>query len=99
MVTTLILQAIRDGHRHGADIMQATGQPAGTVYKVLRRLDDMGLLTAKWEQPAIAERERRPRRRYYRLTVDGERELVRAVERYRQLAPAALGRIVPQRSR
>jgi DNA-binding PadR family transcriptional regulator len=77
-VTCAILDAIRAGHRHGADIMAATGQGGGTVYKVLRRLEDRGLVVGRWEDADIAERERRPRRRYYKVTPDGVAELRRA---------------------
>jgi DNA-binding PadR family transcriptional regulator len=97
--TARILQAIRAGHRYGADIVTSTGQGAGTVYKVLRRIEEMGFVVAKWEDAAIAERERRPRRRYYRITPQGQKELTRAVERYHALEPSLLRRTVPERSR
>jgi DNA-binding PadR family transcriptional regulator len=90
-VTTMILRAVRDGHRHGADIMSATREGGGTVYKVLRRLEERGLIQGRWEDAAIAEAERRPRRRYYRLTRAGDAELVRALDRYRELAVGPLG--------
>jgi len=44
----------------------------GTVYKALGRLESMGLLDGRWEDAADAERERRPRRRLYRITSPGE---------------------------
>ena len=90
-VTAMILRAVREGHRHGADIMRATGEGGGTVYKVLRRLEERGLIVGRWEDAAVAERERRPRRRYYRLTREGTVELARALERYRELAVGGLG--------
>jgi DNA-binding PadR family transcriptional regulator len=90
-VTTMILRAVRDGRRHGADIMSATREGGGTVYKVLRRLEERGLIQGRWEDAAIAEAERRPRRRYYRLTRAGDAELVRALDRYRELAVGPLG--------
>ena len=99
LITSLILRAVRDGHRHGADIMVATGEGGGTVYKVLRRLEERHLITGRWEDAAIAERERRPRRRYYRITREGEAELMRAVERYRSVAWTRLGRTTLQRGR
>lgn len=90
-VTAVILRALRDGHRHGADIMSATGEGGGTVYKVLRRLEDRELIAGQWEDATVAERERRPRRRYYELTAQGKVELARALERYRDLAASVLG--------
>ncbi len=47
----------------------------GTLYKALGRLAEHGLLEAAWEDPAIGEREGRPRRRLYRITGEGERRL------------------------
>lgn len=47
----------------------------GTLYKALGRLAAQGLLQAEWEDPEIAVREGRPRRRLYRITGDGVRRL------------------------
>lgn len=91
-VTGEILHAIDRGHRHGADIVVVTGQAGGTVYKVLRRLEERGLIVGLWEDAAIAERERRPRRRYYKLTSAGQAELALVTERYRALRRPATGR-------
>jgi DNA-binding PadR family transcriptional regulator len=44
----------------------------GTLYKALNRLADSGMLTAVWEDAAIALGGSRPRRRLYRITVRGE---------------------------
>ena len=44
----------------------------GTLYKALNRLAEAGMLTADWEDAAIALRDGRPRRRLYRITVRGE---------------------------
>ena len=53
----------------------------GTLYKALARMTESGLLEATWEDPGIAEKERRPRRRFYRITAGGRTALraVRAV--------------------
>jgi DNA-binding PadR family transcriptional regulator len=50
----------------------------GTLYKALARLAYQGLLTARWEQPVLAEAEGRPRRRLYRITDAGRAALVHA---------------------
>ena len=47
----------------------------GTLYKALGRLAEQGLLEAEWEDPAIAVREGRPRRRLYRITGEGARRV------------------------
>src|ERR671919_346318 len=43
----------------------------GTLYRALGRLEDMGFLESRWEDPEIAAGENRPRRRMYSLTALG----------------------------
>lgn len=43
----------------------------GLIYKALRRLERVGALTSRWEDPDVALADRRPRRRYYALTPNG----------------------------
>ncbi len=43
----------------------------GTLYRALGRLEDMGFLESRWEDPRISARENRPRRRLYTLTALG----------------------------
>jgi len=52
----------------------------GTLYKALTRLQRDGLLASRWEDPQQAADEGRPRRRFYRLTLEGEGELAKALE-------------------
>ncbi len=54
--------------RHGYDICQATRLRSGTVYPLLIRLHDQGLLEAEWQPP---EGPGRPPRHVYRLTAAG----------------------------
>jgi PadR family transcriptional regulator, regulatory protein PadR len=44
----------------------------GTLYRALGRLEQMGLVRSRREDPAIAARENRPGRRLYTLTAAGE---------------------------
>ena len=44
----------------------------GTLYRALGRLEDMGFLKSRWEDPTIPARENRPGRRLYSLTAAGE---------------------------
>lgn len=68
----------------------------GTLYRALGRLEDMGLLRSRWEDPEIPARENRPGRRLYTLTAEGEAALAAARARLtarrsktrRRLAPA-----------
>lgn len=50
----------------------------GSLYRGLERLHDFGYLDSRLEDPAAAEAERRPRRRFYRVTAEGRRALARA---------------------
>ena len=50
----------------------------GTLYKALARLEREGFLASRWEDPQIAAAEARPRRRFYRLTLQGEGALSKA---------------------
>jgi DNA-binding PadR family transcriptional regulator len=83
--TTLVLQALLQGHHHGFDIMDATGLPSGTVYPFLRRLDAEGCVRSRWEKDGEARKEQRPPRRYYELTPHGRHLAAEAVARYRPL--------------
>ena len=47
----------------------------GTLYKALGRMQQAGLLKSRWEDPAIAADESRPRRRLYQVTAAGESAL------------------------
>jgi DNA-binding PadR family transcriptional regulator len=50
----------------------------GTLYRALGRLESMGLLESRWEDPDIPARENRPGRRLYTLTAAGELALAAA---------------------
>ncbi len=84
--TIAVMRAIRNGYGYGTDIMDRTGLPSGTVYPTLSRMDERGYLRSRWEEREQADAERRPRRRYYRLTPSGEQALDAAI---RQLAGLA----------
>lgn len=51
--------------RYGYELAKATGLASGTLYPILIRLEERGLLEARWEFT-----ERRPRH-VYRLTAEG----------------------------
>jgi DNA-binding PadR family transcriptional regulator len=44
----------------------------GTLYRALGRLEKMGLLQSRWEDPQSPASENRPGRRLYTLTAAGE---------------------------
>jgi DNA-binding PadR family transcriptional regulator len=61
----LALAADPQAWRHGYDLCQETGLKAGTMYPILIRLADQGLLETEWEQPTVPGR---PARHLYRLS-------------------------------
>lgn len=86
-ITSLkILAAIRDGSTYGLDLVTTTGLPSGTIYPTLSRLKSSGLVRARWEDQRVAERDGRPRRRYYGLTPAGAEALAEGVAAYRRVA-------------
>ena len=80
-----VLGAVSRGVRYGFDIMDATDLPSGTVYPVLGRLERDGYVRSKWEAQAVAQREKRPPRRYYEISAAGSRALTESAEHYRTL--------------
>lgn len=74
---------------HGYAIAKAVGEDDGsrlltgygTLYRALGRLEKMGILESRWEDPHLAAAEHRPGRRLYTLTALGERALAQAGKR------------------
>jgi PadR family transcriptional regulator, regulatory protein PadR len=68
----------------------------GTLYRALARLERMGLLRSRREDPEIAARENRPIRRLYTLTALGEAAAREAAETSTNRAPRrARRRVAP----
>jgi len=84
--TIEVLHAIAAGHRYGFDIMEDTGLPGGTVYPALAALERDGLVSSSWEDPQVAQADKRPPRRYYEVAHRGRQALQREVERLRRLS-------------
>ena len=72
----LVLDVLRDGPAYGYEILkriftqsrQVIRWHKGTLYRVLRDLERRRLVTSEWRGPQSGRQ-----RRYYRLTVRGER--------------------------
>src|SRR5919199_2162570 len=67
----LLLEALaaRAGEwRHGYELMKETGLLSGTLYPLLMRMTDQGLVEAEWRPPVQPGR---PARHAYRLTAKG----------------------------
>jgi len=54
--------------RHGYDLMKDTGLSSGTLYPLLMRMTEQGLVEAEWREPMQLGR---PARHAYRLTASG----------------------------
>ncbi len=80
-----------DAWHHGYALSRATGLASGTLYPILRRLLDAGLVEARW---ATEDEGTGPRRHLYRLTAEGR---AMAVARAARVAPWAPPRPVQAR--
>ena len=87
----LLLGALSTREMYGyelvADLRRRTDDvidlPEGTVYPLLRRLERRGLVSGHW-----VETDGGPRRRYYRLTQEGERALATGRREWRRFVAA-----------
>lgn len=63
----IMLRRPRAWH-YGYELSRETGLSSGTLYPLLIRLSDQGLLDSEWQEP---ERPGKPPRHVYRLTPEG----------------------------
>ena len=91
MVLRTLFEAPEQWH-YGYDLSRTTGLQPGTLYPILARLTERGLLTSQWEAEAP---EGRPRRHLYRLSEAGVVHVarsatsgVRVERRGRRIQPA-----------
>jgi PadR family transcriptional regulator, regulatory protein PadR len=95
----MVLAALERGEAHGFELLrrlEGLGSGAltlkeGTLYPVLYRLEEAGLLRGQWEDDSQGRRG--PRRRIYRLTDKGKRDLARRREDWTQFV-SIVGRIL-----
>src|SRR5688572_17527465 len=87
--TQAVLAALLEGRgdvKYGLEIAKEAGLASGTIYPILARLERAGWVESEWEDIDPHEAGRR-RRRYYRLTGEGEhvahRELAATVQQLR----------------
>lgn len=69
--TRLLLAALAEAPqawRHGYELAKVTGLKSGTLYPLLMRLHEQGLLEAEWREADVRGR---PPRHAYRLTGEG----------------------------
>jgi DNA-binding PadR family transcriptional regulator len=85
MQTQLVFQAFLDSpsdETYGFELAQATGLSSGTIYPILNRLEDEGLVKSRWED--VETKGQRRRRRYYGLTGEGRRTAHAATSKQRE---------------
>jgi DNA-binding PadR family transcriptional regulator len=58
------------GNHYGLGLIDVTGLKSGSLYPILRRLEEQRWIAGEWEDIDEAAEGRR-RRRYYKLTPDG----------------------------
>jgi DNA-binding PadR family transcriptional regulator len=92
----LVFQAFLDaaeGETYGFELSRTTGLPSGTIYPILRRLEDEDLIKSRWTE--IETETQRRNRKYYALTAEGRRVAHKATVDQRQalrlLAPGLAG--------
>ncbi|HUE00554.1 MAG TPA: PadR family transcriptional regulator [Bryobacteraceae bacterium] len=92
----LILRTLIWGAQHGQGIARAIQQTSeqellvehGALYPALQRLEERGWISAKW---GVSDNNRKAR--FYSLTADGRKQLVRETAKWERLA-AAIGRVL-----
>jgi PadR family transcriptional regulator, regulatory protein PadR len=85
MQKKLVLQAFLDApseETYGFELAEATGLPSGTIYPILRNLEDGGLIKSRWAEVDTGPQRRR--RRYYALTGEGRRAAHQATTEQRK---------------
>lgn len=67
----------------GAEILDETGLLSGTLYPILKRLENEGVLVSEWETLNKDEVQMgTPRRRFYKLTGKGKRVATESVSEH-----------------
>lgn len=95
----MVLSVLERGEAHGFDVMRRLEREGcgalrlreGSLYPVLYRLERVGCIEGQWETDNTGRRG--PRRRIYRLTNKGRRELAARRDGWRQFV-AVVGPIV-----
>lgn len=90
--TRLVLAALADAPQrwwHGYELGRAVGLKSGTLYPLLIRLHEQGLLESEWRSSEVRGR---PPRHVYRLTAAGA---ALATEQAREAAAQGAGALRP----
>jgi DNA-binding PadR family transcriptional regulator len=77
----MVMQALARGHRYGFEIASVVGLRPGSVYQVLRRLEEAGYVVGTWEAADEAHVAGRPPRRFYGIRPAACGELLEEIAR------------------
>lgn len=92
-VETIVLSSLRKEAAYGYQLIRNLFEltqgslhlSEATVYTVLHRLEQSKFITAKW-----IKAENKRRRKYYRLTVKGEKKLAKNIEEWNEISKVML---------
>ncbi len=98
-VETMVLAVLSNGDAHGFEIMQRLDRESrgilhlkeGTLYPTLYRLEESGAVKARWDEES--SKSKGPRRRIYRITKKGKRELAKRRDEW-QTFVSVIGSVV-----
>jgi PadR family transcriptional regulator PadR len=94
VIEILILKLLSRKKMYGYQLLQELDSRSngvfkmkeGTLYPVLYRLEDGGLISSLWEEPDSSSSEKRPLpRKYYQITAAGVTELDRLISDFHNL--------------
>ncbi len=83
MLNLCVLRIVADGPTYGYEILAKLAAAGlgevkgGTLYPMLNKFVQAGVMTTRWEQPAAG-----PGRKYYELTEQGQQVFVESVSKW-----------------
>jgi len=93
-VETMILAVLNDGSNYGYQLVQELNAKSpellqfgeGTIYPVLHRMEKRGVISAFWQEGETGRK-----RKYYRLTTRGKRQLEENLSQWQSLVEVMTG--------
>ena len=93
-VETMILAVLNDGSNYGYQLVQELNAKSpellqfgeGTIYPVLHRMEKRGVINAFWQEGETGRK-----RKYYRLTTRGKRQLEENLSQWQSLVEVMTG--------
>jgi DNA-binding PadR family transcriptional regulator len=79
-VLDLLLSDIKRDDWFSLEVCRSTDLGSGTVVQIFFRLEQWGWVESTWEDVGAANHDRRPRRKFYRMTGMGARKAQQVME-------------------